>query len=193
MKNSTLRAILHVASVSAIAILLQACLDEGGGDSPDYSSPGGSDVAALSSIIGYQMVQTVSQSGSDPGITVVQLGDTITYKFIDSTTIQGEGLNTYPTTSWSYTTSGSVGAARLNYTNGYSEEELTFTSSSGGTYYSYNQLNSVGIGVPLPSLALAVAVAPARPMTPAKSRYTPPTAPAVAPSRFRLMAAVLGR
>lgn len=101
---------------------------------------------APSSIIGMKMVQTVSSSFADPGINVVQPGDTVTYQFIDSTTIQGAGLETYPTTSWSYSVSGNTATVRLNYVNGFSEETLTFTSATGGTYRSFNQLNTGGSG-----------------------------------------------
>jgi len=116
--------------------LLSAC---GGGDlfeedNVDYSGGG----TAPSSILNYTVVQTVSRSGlyGQSG-EVIQAGESITYTFVDSSTVLGDGMVTLPTSSWSYRSNGSSGVVTLNYSSGsYSVDTYTFTSTNGGTYRS---------------------------------------------------------
>lgn len=88
---------LWIALFSLLGLSLSGC---GGGDSDGDSS----DTRAPDSIIGYTLVQTIQETNvlvSTPTSQFLQPGDTLTYRFIDSTTIQGEGFNVVPTLGWS--------------------------------------------------------------------------------------------
>lgn len=121
-----------------MAGFLAAC--GGGAGDGDYGSSGGS-YPAMSSIIGYTMVQTVR--ANDGKSSTISPGKTITYSFIDKATILGEGLNTVATTAWSYSKNGNSATVRLEYgSRGYSIDTLQFTSATSGTYESSMVLSS---------------------------------------------------
>ena len=128
-----------------ILSLLSACGgsgDDGGGDSTSTPAP--------DSIIGYTLVETIQETNvlsSTSTSQFLQPGDTLTYRFIDSTTIQGEGFHVVPTLSWSYSASGNRAVVNLNYEAGVAEEELTFTSELGGTFSGTHELFSTGAKV----------------------------------------------
>jgi|GEM_PF-4362372 len=106
---------------------LAACIEDS-----DSSDEGGS---APSSIIGKKLVQTIT--ANDGRSTTISVGDTITYQFIDSTTILGAGDNVVPTTSWSYQrTGGNTAHVKLIYHGGasYTDEYLTFNTGTSGTF-----------------------------------------------------------
>ena len=129
--------IINLAAVAMITLGLISCAETGS----DIGSSGSSGTGAPDSIIGYKLVQTVT--GNDGKPTTISVGREIIYEFISSTTIySGGGLAELPTTSWSYSASGDTGIVRLNYDAGYSVETLKFTSSTGGTYTSFSELNS---------------------------------------------------
>ena len=137
--NTPMTRMIRSAVVVILALTLVGC---GGGedetDPPYIPSSGGSGVPVPASIIGYKLVQYVERN--DGKSLTIKPGDTITYSFIDAHTILGEGLNTLPTTSWSYTRTGENSATvELNYTQGFSTDELTFTSETEGTYESNAQ------------------------------------------------------
>lgn len=123
----------NLIGAALLASLLAAC---GGGDeeSSNFSSGGTSAQAAPSSFIGRKLVQTVQTN--DGNSTTIAVGRTITYNFVDSTTVMGEGLATKLTDDWAYSVSGSTAQVRLTYPNGESIDTLTFTSATGGTYVS---------------------------------------------------------
>ena len=138
------RMIRFAVAITLALTLLTAC---GGGDDgdefdiDDIPSSGGSGVPVPASIIGYKLVQHVERNDGKP--TTISPGRTVTYQFIDAHTIRGEGLHTLPTESWSYTRQGdSAAVVYLDYGHGFSDEELTFTSETGGTYESFSQLNT---------------------------------------------------
>ena len=109
-----------------LALTLAACIEDSGSSD---------DGAAPSSLIGKTMVQTIT--ANDGRSTTISVGDTITYQFIDSTTILGAGDNVVPTTSWSYQRTGSNTArVELVYHGGisWSTDELTFSTASRGTF-----------------------------------------------------------
>ena len=136
IRNVTLLCVCSLAIVGCSAT----------GEEDSVPSSGSSGVGAPSSIISNKLVQRVIESGTDDNIDVVQPGASVEYNFIDSRTIQGAGLNTLPTTSWSYSSSGSRATVNLNYSVGRAVESLTFTSSTGGTYRSVSTLNSGSSG-----------------------------------------------
>jgi len=111
-------------------------------DDSDDDGDNNNEPHAPASIISANVVLTVTDSNADEGVTVVQAGDSITYKFIDNTTISGAGAgnDVYPTTSWTYLASGSSATIKLNYANGSSLDTLTFTSAAGGSYESVSTL-----------------------------------------------------
>ena len=118
--------IARMCLFSVLALALAACIEE------SDSSSGGN---APSSIIGMKLVQTIT--ANDGQSTTISVGDTITYQFIDSTTILGAGDNVVPTTSWSYRRTGSNSAhVELIYHGGasYTNEYLTFSSATRGTF-----------------------------------------------------------
>lgn len=115
-----------------LASLLTAC---GGGDEDtDFGSSGSSETPAPSSFIGKRLVQTVRNN--DGQSTTIAVGRTITYNFVDSSTVMGEGMATRLTNVWSYSVSGNTAQVTLTYPNGESKDTLTFTSATGGTYVS---------------------------------------------------------
>ncbi|PKM22581.1 MAG: hypothetical protein CVV10_03595 [Gammaproteobacteria bacterium HGW-Gammaproteobacteria-14] len=127
--------------LSLFMLTLAGC--GGGGDSD-------SGARAPDSIIGYTLVQTIQETNvlsSTATSQFLQPGDTLTYRFIDSTTIQGEGFNVVPTTGWSYSTSGSSATVNLRYQAGDVEDELNFTSELGGTFSGIHELFSTGARV----------------------------------------------
>jgi len=109
-----------------------------GSDDDGDNNNNNNEPRAPTSIISANVVLSVTDSFADEGVTVVQAGDTITYKFIDNTTISGAGAgnDVYPITSWKYLASGSSATIKLNYANGSSLDTLTFTAATGGTYES---------------------------------------------------------
>jgi hypothetical protein len=118
-----------------------------GGDSDGDSDSG---ARAPDSIIGYTLVQTIQETivlSSTPTSQFLQPGDTLTYRFIDSTTIQGEGFSVVPTTGWSYSTNGSRATVNLRYQAGDVKDELNFTSELGGTFSGVHELFSSGAKV----------------------------------------------
>ncbi len=132
-----------LAAIGLLAVLgVAACnSSSGGGGGGGAGSTGSSSAGAPDSLIGLKLVQTITDSDGKP--TTIPVGDTITYQFIDSQTILGEGMNTVPTTSWSYqVTSGNTATVQLNYVGGATEEKLTFTSDNGGTFHTTGALNS---------------------------------------------------
>lgn len=90
-------------------------------------------------IIGYKLVQYVERN--DGKTTNISPGDTIMYQFVDTTTIQGEGLHTLPTVRWLFTRSGNTATVVLEYEIGFSEDTLTFASATEGAYESIAQSN----------------------------------------------------
>lgn len=133
-----------VSVLVAAPLTLTGCLDYEDPfavASTDQELPdsGNSDEGAPASILGQTMVQTVTWNDEKEG--TISVGDTITYSFIDETTILGDGLAVIPTEYWSYTKSGNQGEVDLNYGNaGTSTEVITFTSETAGTYISYISL-----------------------------------------------------
>lgn len=109
---------------------LVGCMD----DDEESGSTAAGDTAPAS-FIGKKMVQEIT--GNDGRETTIGLGSTITYQFIDATTVLGEGDNVVPTTAWSYEKTGSNTArVRLEYHNGasYTNEYLTFNSDTRGIF-----------------------------------------------------------
>ena len=134
----TMSRLTSTFTLCASLVLLTAC---GGESTSDSSTSSGSSASgAPSSIIGWKLVQRVVTN--DGKSTTIKPGNSVTYSFIDARTILGAGLNTLPTTSWTYSASGSSAIARLNYSVGYSIERLTFSSATSGTYRSESTLNS---------------------------------------------------
>jgi hypothetical protein len=127
-------------SLPIFALLLASC--SSGSDSSSSSPPssGSSAVGAPTSVIGKTLVQRVT--GNDGKTTTIAPPGSVTYTFISASEILGAGLVTIPTTSWSYSRSGSTGTVRLNYSVGKSVEKLIFTSPTSGTYRSDSTLNS---------------------------------------------------
>jgi len=138
MKSFNCFRLIRVISLLVfVAFFGIGCADDGDDDTTPatYSGSGTSTgFQAPPSIFGYKMVQTVKTN--DGKSNTIGVGKTITYQFIDSNTILGDGLHAYPTTSWSYSKSGSTGTAVLKYENGESKDVLTFTSATAGTYRS---------------------------------------------------------
>lgn len=141
---------LYKITLPILVLLLASCAGESDSGSSTTTTPssGSSGSPAPSSIIGFKLVETVGRIVSVTGsnVSTVERGDTVTYSFINPNQILGAGLNTLPTTSWSYSKSGSTGTARLNYTVGKSVETLTFSTPTSGIYTSVSTLNS-GSGV----------------------------------------------
>jgi hypothetical protein len=85
----------QLALLLALALGTAACLE------PDEPLPDDPVVDnAPDTVIGYKMVQTVE--GNDEKDTTIAVGRTITYQFIDTTTILGDGIERIPTSSWAY-------------------------------------------------------------------------------------------
>lgn len=111
-----------------LVLPITGCIDDEG------DSSGGSG-SAPSSVIGKKLVQTITENDGRP--TTISVGSTITYQFIDSTTILGAGDNVVATTSWSYRRTGSNTAhVELIYQGGasYTDEYLTFNTETSGTF-----------------------------------------------------------
>lgn len=130
----------NFVAILVILLSLTGC----GEDGPLDFSGDDTTIYAPSSITGYKLVQRVtSNSGAS---NLAKVGTSITYQFISTTKILGAGESTgnvLPTTSWSYRTNSNVATVELFYGDiGSSEEELTFTSYTKGTFVSYPDLYS---------------------------------------------------
>jgi hypothetical protein len=140
------RALKYIPLFTAFLLTLGGCLLPGllDFDEDDYDDYGDSDtVVAPTSFIGKKMVQTVTSN--DGQSTTLSIGKSITYHFIDESTIGGESvLATLPTERWSYARTGSkTGTVELVYNVGKSTEYLTFNDGGlSGTYVSKIQFNS---------------------------------------------------
>ena len=130
--NRTFRMATKRTIIAGVLILMAVLFIGGCGGDEEGDNSGDSGSGAPESIIGWKMVQYVDRNDGQP--TTIGVGRTVTYSFIDEHTILGEGLDTVPTTSWSYTSSGSSATLNLNYEGGTEVHELTFTSETQGTY-----------------------------------------------------------
>lgn len=122
----------HFKIIGRMCFLSFLLLALTGCDEDNDSSSGGH---APASIIGQKLVQTIT--ANDGRETTISVGDTITYQFIDSTTILGAGDNVVATTSWSYSRTGAnTPHVELVYHDGipYSDEYLTFNTGTSGTF-----------------------------------------------------------
>jgi hypothetical protein len=118
-------------AATLMGTLLAGC---GGGGDDDFSSSGSSSTSAPSSFTSKRLVETVTSN--DGKSTTIAVGRSITYNFVDSNTVMGDGLATRLTSDWSYSTSGSTATVTLRYSNGTSVDTLTFNSPTSGTYVS---------------------------------------------------------
>lgn len=87
---------------------------------------------APESIIGYQVIGTVTENDGKP--TTRGVGRSLIYQFVDRNTIRGEGRVTIETTSWSYFATGNIATIHLQYDVGEENYLLTFTSQTSGTF-----------------------------------------------------------
>ena len=135
--NQHTHRLVSIYRIMAVLVLGSSFLLAGCLDSDSSSGGSSSGDTAPSSIIGYKLVQTIDKAEvleTSGTATFLDRGDTLTYQFIDSTTILGEGLHTVPTTGWGYTANGNVADIWLQYTAGDVEDRLSFTSENGGTF-----------------------------------------------------------
>lgn len=127
------------------SLLISAC---GGGGSDGGSSSSGSS-SAPSSIVGLKLVETITDVTiiSNPiSTSFLGTGDTLTYQFIDRSTVLGEGFVAIPTSSWRYSVSGNTANVTLNLESGSIggtiEDELVFDTSNSGTFTSLHSTTS---------------------------------------------------
>jgi len=135
--------ILSLLMAFFIALTFVGC--DGLEESDELESGSSSTYNAPSTIVGYTLTQTVDRSETTSSGSTSQRGDKVTYTFVDSTTVLGAGQATLPTSSWNFSRSGSKMTVNLNYGSiGKSKEELTFTSSTRGSYKSTTTLFQSG-------------------------------------------------
>ncbi len=134
---------LRYVFITTVFSLLAAC---GGGESDSIPSSSSSSVRAPSSIFGVKLVESLDPNSKKvqpaPGSSGITFANSITYQFIDANTILGEGLLVVPTLSWTYTTSGNVAYVHMQMQYGVTDEVLTFTSNTGGTFTTTGSLIS---------------------------------------------------
>jgi hypothetical protein len=121
-----------------LVMVLTSCGGGGGGGSGSGSGSGGVSTGVNSiagvpaSVIGYRLNATVFENDGKP--LTIDILDTIQYTFVNANTVQGAGLVTLSTTSWTYSRSGDNANILLNYTDGTESYELIFFTSTSGTY-----------------------------------------------------------
>lgn len=71
---------------------------------------------------------------NDGKSTTISPGRTLTYQFVNRSTILGEGLVTIETVAWSYRASGKTATIVLDYGIGTETLTLTFESKTSGIF-----------------------------------------------------------
>ena len=128
------------------ATLLMICALAACGGASGDSSSGSSSVPAPLSITGYTLSENLDPAQKTvhpaPGSTGIQFATNIVYQFVNSSTILGIGLIQIPTQSWSYTASGNVAYVHLQMSTGVTDDILTFTTPTSGTFTTSGSLIS---------------------------------------------------